>query len=620
MPSWQAPSELPGQGYYGQTPHEPSSFGPPGQTQYGQARLPQIPSGSLLFGQPGQVPHEQTPPTPSTPDQLPHEQALPEVAEDNQYYVKRPSRSGPTGSKRRSSKFRRHEKIPSGISDTRETRTRRALRPEIVYSSENDEFSEHHSQQPGERKVDISHEPSKAAKDVTVRLDLPIEEDYEADLEEFCRLRRLGRFRDAKACFHSKLEHLHPIPYILVQRAEMLIAAGDYKCFQKLDSEVFFRDELEASPDDQNLQLLARNFALLELLSQRPSAGYTSTALRVVQETLVLLHTEEAIGSAEVQLISPCFRILRYIEICSGELVVNDLKEQARTLLNWSEIYHQLLCEDRIWDFRDLFVAAVPLFRWPDTLFQFFGTRSFPLVLKTISKDWSGPGYDESTTLGLLDLFTSLIIQDPHTKNSDTRTPQLIQYARSLAETVHTNNVERMKSRPFIQWILAKNIYEMGEVLERSDSVGLGDYKGLLVHQGNGVHLPVFVPLRRSQKPDWDMFFARSNQAQLHAAEVALQAARFTGDYNLQATALKLLALQSRAPIKVMDALANLQLNIQDDKEGYLGTCLSKYLGSNSEDNEAEVLGYLKKLDDACGGSYMNYGINASMLWARGVI
>src|SRR5690606_27233622 len=41
-------------------------------------------------------------------------------------------------------------------------------------------------------RVDLIHDPSQASKDMSIRLELDVEEDWDDDLEEFCRLRRLG--------------------------------------------------------------------------------------------------------------------------------------------------------------------------------------------------------------------------------------------------------------------------------------------------------------------------------------------------------------------------------------------------------------------------------------------
>lgn len=93
-------------------------------------------------------------------------------------------------------------------------------------------------------------------------------------------------------------------------------------------------------------------------------------------------------------------------------------------------------------------------------------------------------------------------------------------------------------------------------------------------------------------------------------------------DLYLQALALKFLYLQSQDPTRLMNALSTLQLDLQGDMEGYLGTCLARYLvpqGQNEAD-EKELLRNFEPLDNATGCSYLPSVINPSFIWARDVI
>ncbi|KAK3952577.1 hypothetical protein QBC32DRAFT_140111 [Pseudoneurospora amorphoporcata] len=77
------------------------------------------------------------------------------------------------------------------------------------------------------KAFDIVYDPSRAAKDITIRLAMPIEEDLGLDLGEFCRLRRLGQFKDARNLYRTRLERHSTTPYIVLYYAEMLMASGD---------------------------------------------------------------------------------------------------------------------------------------------------------------------------------------------------------------------------------------------------------------------------------------------------------------------------------------------------------------------------------------------------------
>jgi len=151
-------------------------------------------------------------------------------------------------------------------------------------------------------RVDLVHDPSQAIKDMSMRLELDVEEDWDDDLEEFCRLRRLGLIKEAREQFRSTLEHLSGIPYIWVQYAEMLLSCGDYKSLQSLKPLPEFSSASSVeTPDGRIRQKLAINYALLDVLSQRPARNYLTSAWGLVQTTLNNLASEATAGSTEVR-------------------------------------------------------------------------------------------------------------------------------------------------------------------------------------------------------------------------------------------------------------------------------------------------------------------------------
>ncbi|KAK4240709.1 hypothetical protein C8A03DRAFT_31199 [Achaetomium macrosporum] len=470
------------------------------------------------------------------------------------------------------------------------------------------------------RRVDLVYDPSQAGKDMSIRLEFDVEEDWEEDLEDFCRLRRLGRFKEAKEYFRSKLEHVSSIPYIRVQYAEMLEACGDYKTLQNL---VFRRefapDPSEETPNDRNRGKLAANDALLELLSQRPNMTYVEAAWRVVHNTLQGLATETTMGSTEIQLLSLCLRVLHYIEMCTHENVVGPVKVYTKCLFDWRKLYHELAGESCVWDFRDLLVAAVSVFGWQEASALFFGTSYFPRALDIIVKDWDRPFYDEASTMGLLDLFTSLILQDS-SDSMKAHSLLFLQHARVLAESVQSNDPELMRSRPFVQWLLVRSLVELEPPPEHPHAVHSSDPGGLKVDQGRGVNLPIYVPSRHGRKPDWNTISCRSTLMQRDVIEVANRVADEIGDYSSQATALKLLILHSQDPKTLMGALSRLQLETQRDRDGYLATCLSRYLIATGRDEGTQLLRELEKPGGPGNALYFEQCPNATLKWAWEVI
>lgn len=84
-------------------------------------------------------------------------------------------------------------------------------------------------------------------QNLSVHLELPVSEDFEAGLEEFSRLKRLGNFKAAKDYFKGNLETYLDHPYVFVQYAEMLLAMGDFQSFGLLDAEPVFRNDTSSS-------------------------------------------------------------------------------------------------------------------------------------------------------------------------------------------------------------------------------------------------------------------------------------------------------------------------------------------------------------------------------------
>jgi hypothetical protein len=311
---------------------------------------------------------------------------------------------------------------------------------------------------------------------------------------------------------------------------------------------------------------------------------------------------------------------LQYVVDASSQTYtpqIDAVREQARASCDWNMLYHELLGDDRIWDLRDLLTAMIPVFGFEETFSRLLGISSTPQALQSLIDDWIHPEYDESATLGLLDTFSFLILQNV---GDHSRTALLLHHSRGLVESIQRNNTQHMKTRPFIQFILARAAVEIKQALEDSDLQGLSKPDGLPVSPGAGVHLPIFVPAKHSEKPGWERFYAQTPPSLRQAVNIALQAAKFTGDYAMQATAWKLLILQSPEPRPMMEGLARLQLDLQDDKEGFLTTCLSKHLTTLDRGEEDDLLKELDQLDEASGGTYLKWGFNASLLWARSVI
>lgn len=71
-------------------------------------------------------------------------------------------------------------------------------------------------------------------QDVTVHMSLPLRDDLEGVLEDFSRMRRLGRFREALELFDDQLAHFVDNRYVLVQYGLCLYEGGQLVLLSEL--------------------------------------------------------------------------------------------------------------------------------------------------------------------------------------------------------------------------------------------------------------------------------------------------------------------------------------------------------------------------------------------------
>jgi hypothetical protein len=99
-----------------------------------------------------------------------------------------------------------------------------------TYSETEDEFSHVHSP---EMYPDHVVYPDKL-QSITTHFALEPAPDIEQELESFSRLWRLGHFSSAKAYFAENLSEFENQPYVLIQWAQFLVAAGDFRMLREL--------------------------------------------------------------------------------------------------------------------------------------------------------------------------------------------------------------------------------------------------------------------------------------------------------------------------------------------------------------------------------------------------
>ncbi|KAK7714949.1 hypothetical protein SLS63_011545 [Diaporthe eres] len=479
---------------------------------------------------------------------------------------------------------------------------------------------------------DVNH-----PQDASVHLELPITDDHDAELEEFCRLQRLGNFGTAEDHFKKKLEPYLSNPYVFVHFGQMLLEKGDYLAFERLNPETIFGKEdqppsrfhlrlgldhekddekpeldldlnlqsaqrlknagqdlslmyaesdrsyspdggaqfqdTKPNPDYDEFELLRQNWRLLKVASIIHSKGNYEDAYIEAWSTIETLRFGPGIGSTEAS-ICLCF-------------ILFGLREAVRKWVDWPNLFKELLAQGRVWDFKDLYVAAVSAFSdSEDTLL--LGTED---IKRSLIDDWVLEEEDESTNLALLDMLLEPSQLQPSFPNE----------AQSRAEAIVAHSRTVMKSRSFIRWILRKAAdafsgHERGDDdLWLAYKTHLQGFPGMVWNTG-GCFLPgVYVP-RNSENPGW---VASGLPPSLNEPlQLALNLAKELKDYNAQVACYKLLIFQSQDPTELFQELAHLQKSIQGDKKGHLDTLLSSYLVCKDRLAKERLLEELGQTDD----------------------
>lgn len=121
---------------------------------------------------------------------------------------------------------------------------------------------------PGPTSTELPFELNPTSRDheKTITLDCDVIDDK---IEEFSRLKRLGNFRQAHACFRNHLKQREKEPLVFVEYAEMLLEQGNYSSVNELDSHAH---DVFTSPAEENLvtpsvNRLKLNWELIKTIS-----------------------------------------------------------------------------------------------------------------------------------------------------------------------------------------------------------------------------------------------------------------------------------------------------------------------------------------------------------------
>ncbi|KUJ08123.1 uncharacterized protein LY89DRAFT_765587 [Mollisia scopiformis] len=392
--------------------------------------------------------------------------------------------------------------------------------------------------------------------DVTVHLELGITEDLELHLEEFCRLGRLGKYHAAMQFFHENLRDQMDNPYVFLQYASTLLDMGDYRSIRLLT--LPYNKTLSAN------NVLRKNWASIQLFSMMHTVGLSKDDEQLAERCL--LGNRLLLGTTECQVLSLLFHVF------------DKLNKAPKSVYHGPKtIYQDLLREGRIWDFRDIFIAQNLYFGLERACSMVFDPDDD--VLDRITSDWSTDVYDESTTMGLLDLLVSLVLAAPLSSETYLISQRHLNKAGEFIQLIMQNDPNNLNTRQYLRWMIAE---VMISSYIRNDTPEPLEVPGLVIAERTLLDLPVQVPVKAGlENPKWAHFCSPS--ASTDTQRLALATARQLGDYQTEAMCLKLLIIDSQDPTEFFDQLMHLQKTVQGDIEGFLRTCVSRYMVCRDE-------------------------------------
>ena len=239
-------------------------------------------------------------------------------------------------------------------------------------------------------------------------------------------------------------------------------------------------------------------------------------------------------------------------------------------------IHRTLLAQGRVWDWRDISIAASVCDRVSVPKGQ---TASMPEVhpakfCDELLAQWMINKSDLLTNLALLDIMTSLALSEPFSATTLARSKEFVDRAQNVVASITEYHPTALKSRQYAQWLLAKVAVSTYHVDDSASQL-----PGLFIPKEDALDLEVYIPLQ-FEVPLLRSRFQRSTHTR--KIELALSIARQIGDLQTEAMCLKQLVSQSEDPTPAFSELIHLQRTTHD-VHGALRTVLAKYLISSHE-------------------------------------
>lgn len=265
--------------------------------------------------------------------------------------------------------------------------------------------------------------------------------------------------------------------------------------------------------------------------------------------------------------------------VATPSILGNFAERQLTDWVDWKMLYRQLLAEDRIWDFRDVFLAVSACYSTEDALRTFF---DYDPSMESLLVDWQTELQDESTNLALLDILSLTALATGTYTGVHYLAESCVQLAEPIGNSLLNSSPHIIHSRPFLRWVVAKAVVNSGP----RNFKYFSDYPGLTVFpriEG----MPYYIPISQ-ENPSWLPLDAKPGSHE--SLQLALKSSRIIRDYKTESLCLRELALRTQDPGELLHELGKLQRFTQHNMDGYLVTLLSRYLVCRDYSSKGELL------------------------------
>ncbi|KAI6352940.1 hypothetical protein MCOR31_011810 [Pyricularia oryzae] len=372
-------------------------------------------------------------------------------------------------------------------------------------------------------------------EDQMIHMSLPASDDLEHELEEFSRLRRLGRFSDAFSLFDKRASHFLHNRYIRVQYGQCLFEAGELGRLAELAKE-WEPKRYSASVDAMGAlwMFLAweAEAVTLQLWERR---SFLEAALYMIQEAWPNL------DSTEMALLGCLYR--QGVISPAGPFLSDD----------WIDLCEHLVEDSMIWEFRDLVQWLVEVLDCGE-------------LVEQVCQRWLADGgrpenQDDSTLLALLDILATLSLTRMKKTEEKTKAETCFKLAHQYALELMARDETYAKSQPNLRWIMTNVIREDPEGFHSRDKItldqtgGSGLFRSPLIFPS--FFPPIFVPTE-DETAEWAPRSHGVAGGSSETVQMVLRAAENLGDQRFKAGCLvELMYRGAESPGVVSTALVD---------------------------------------------------------------